>query len=190
MALSFAPLVATAYEPRGIIQVGFGSYQIDSENVSTQGQSTRLGLKYLFHENYAWNFHLETGQSKGNYKNEGSSTDWDADESHLEVGGTFEMRTQVSEDYEIEPFVGLGLNAQSYQYDITVPGTQTASTSGVGWGPSAVIGARFGIGKNFVIIPQYFFKAISVKSMEVGEEEDEQEFISQTGVNLVLVLRF
>jgi len=179
------PSSAFAFRPKGIVHLGFGSYSITTEEAAVYGSQTNLGFKYLFHENYAWFTSLGLGSAQGTWESANGFDTQEITESHAEGVLGFEVRANLSDEQELEPFFGLGVVGQAYEYDFAYSGSTIGTTSGAGAGPHAMLGIRMGIGEHFMIIPEYYYTGISLKT-----EAGESLYLAQQGFALAFVGRF
>ena len=172
---------AFAFQKRTITQISFGSYQVSDSEANLYGTRLAVGVKQLLDPNWAWFGAVSQGDAIGSEKINGIEYESTASSTALTGGG--EWRTQAAED--IEPFVGLGMIAESYSYDFTSPGSKTGKTSGTGLGPMSNLGVRFQLGQSFIFIPTYQYSLLRYQT----EAGDNASMIS-SGLYIALVFRF
>ncbi|MDX2469023.1 MAG: hypothetical protein QNL04_00435 [SAR324 cluster bacterium] len=170
-----------AFQPKTVVHLSFGSYSQDADDVSLTGSDFSVGAKYYSHPNFAYFGSAGSGQSTGVWTSTDETMATEVSENHAEVVGGVEVRSQVIEKPSITPFIGLGLKVQSYSYDFNYVGSDIGETSGVGYGPIANVGVRLGLGRNFTIIPNYYFSTMTI----TGENSDFTVISSGLQVSLV-----
>ena len=161
--LSAAQTGTCASRDQTIIHVAAGSYQIDDGTHHLVGSRTAIGLKHFWDENWAWFANLEQGTVAQKFRAENQlSYLLEAQTTGLTAG--VEWRQPLGKRKKVIPFVGLGLNGLSYEMDYTYPGSSVGKTSGVGFGPLFRGGARFVLGRNFILIPAYQYSAVQIQT--------------------------
>ncbi len=184
LLLLLLPTQLFAFQPKTVAHLSFGSYAQEADDVSLTGSDFSIGAKIYSHPNFAYFASLGSGQSTGLWTSETSTGATEVSENHAEVVGGVEVRTKVVEKPSVTPFIGLGLKVQSYSYEFDYAGSNIGTTSGVGIGPIANLGMRLGFGRNFTIIPNYYFSTMTIK----GENSDYT--VTSSGLQVALVAGF
>jgi len=184
LLLSFCSTSYAAGQGVTIVSIAAGSYQVDDTEHHLTGSRTAISLKYLYTKNWSWFSSLGSGSAQQIYL----ATDnrqYLLEANTTSLSGGVEYRKKLNKKGSIEPFVGLGLNAMSYQLDYTYPDSQVGQAKGTGFGPLFKLGSRFRLGKNFIIIPAYQYSSVSIQT----ESGDTRNIVS-SGVFLGLVAAF
>jgi len=85
----------------------------------------------------------------------------------------------------IIPYISGGIALQNYVYEFNAPNSNIGTTSGVGYGPLASLGIRFRVGRNFTLIPEYYYSLLTITS-----GSGDQVSVTSAGTSLALIFGF
>lgn len=178
------PLYAKGNKNKTITNISFGSYIDTHGDDQTSGSMLSIALKHFVTDEWAYFIRLGNGSASGTHEfADGTSTDIKSSRSFLSGGPIWQYNSESVE--WLQPYVGVGLSYQSYEYDYEYAGSEIGSTSGTGYGPLFMTGVRMDIASHFLIIPGYQFEQIYIKS-----ESGAEQVITSSGFMLALVIRF
>lgn len=170
--------------PESVTNISFGSYSETHGDDRISGGALSISHKRFFTEKLAYFVGITNASASGTHDNEdGTSVDLQSERTSLQGGLKWHYMTE-SNPWLI-PYVGGGLSLHSYSYDFEYENSEIGSTSGTGYGPLLMFGARMDIAKHFLIIPGYQYEQIYIES-EAGEEI----VLTSAGFMLALVIRF
>ncbi len=169
---------------KSVTNISFGTYAETHGDDQVNGTALSISYKRFFTDQWAYFIGLGNGSATGEHKYaDGSSVSIKSSRSSL--SGGLKWHYYVDSVPWLIPYVGAGISIQSYAYDFDYVGSEIGSTSGTGYGPLLMTGARIDIGKHFLIIPGYQFEQIYIES-----ETGDQIVLTSSGFILALVIRF
>ncbi|MDT8448177.1 MAG: hypothetical protein RRB13_14890 [bacterium] len=173
------------FRSKTVSHLYLGSYSVSTTEHHLQGSRGGLGVKHYYDPHWAWFLQVSRGTAIETYTPEGGTAYYDLTASSYGYTGGMEWRTQLDREGNMEPFVGLGLNIENYELVFEYPGSKIGTTNGTGFGPLFNLGARFAMGRNFVMIPSYEYSAITYKT-----SRGESSTLASNGFSLGLIVRF
>lgn len=173
------------FRKKAVTHLYVGSYAANTDDHHLKGSKLGLGLKYYYDPHWATFFFLSEGSAQETYSPENSTAQYDLYAHSYGFTGGLEWRTQLDREGNIEPFVGIGLNAENYELEFEYPGSEVGTTSGTGYGPLMELGGRFALGRSFTVIPAYEYSAISYKA-----GSGDSKTLVAAGFSLGLIFRF
>ncbi len=169
---------------QSVTNISFGGYQETHGDDQVDGSMMSIGYKRFFSEQWAYFVTFSNGSASGEHKNSDESVE-SLKSSRTSFGGGLQWHYISDEKTGLTPYVGAGVSIHNYAYDFGYVGSQIGTTSGTGYGPIFMAGARVEVAKHFIIIPGYQFEQIYLKS-----ESDQQKAMTSSGFLLALVVRF
>ena len=182
--LSWSTSVFPQNETRSVTNISFGSYQESHGTDQVQGTMLSIGYKRFFTEQWAYFVKLGNGSATGEYTSADGST-VGLKSSRTSLSGGVVWHYIFDDTPNLIPYIGTGISIQRYSYDFDHAASKIGATSGTGYGPLLMAGARIVLNKRFILIPGYQYEQIIIKS-----ESGEQRALTSSGLLLALVMRF
>ena len=182
--LAGSPYLFTQNEIKSVTSISFGSYQESHGTDQVNGTMLSIGHKRFFTKQWAYFAKLGNGSASGEYASAGG-TAVVLNSSRTSLSGGLLWHYIVDAKPKLIPYVGAGISIQSYTYDFDHPASEIGKTSGTGYGPIMMAGARIKVTRNFTIIPGYQYEQVIIKS-----ESSKQQALTSSGFLLALVLGF
>jgi opacity protein-like surface antigen len=169
---------------QSVTNISFGSYQESHGADQVNGTMLSIGYQHFFTEQWAYFVKLGNGSATGEYvSTDGSLVGLES--SRTSLSGGILWRLLFDANPNLIPYIGAGMSIQRYAYDFDHVDSEIGATSGTGYGPVLMTGARIEISKRVTIIPGYQYEQIIIKS-----ESGEQQALISSGLLLALVMRF
>lgn len=177
--------LATAQQKSGsVTNISFGTYVESHGDDTVNGSMVSIAYKQFFTEQWAYFIGLGSASASGEHEfTDGSSATIDSRRSSL--SGGLKWHTYPDSMPWLTPYIGAGLSVQSYSYDYEYAGSEIGKTSGTGYGPLFMAGARMDLARHFLIIPGYRFEQIYIET-----ENGDRVALTSSGFQLALVVRF
>ncbi|NQU66056.1 MAG: outer membrane beta-barrel protein [SAR324 cluster bacterium] len=184
LMLTSSGILLAQSDVRSVTNISFGSYSESRGDDRVDGTMMSIGYKRFFMKQWAYFISLGNGSASGEHENTDRSVQT-LKSSRTSCGGGLLWHYLIDTKPGLIPFIGAGISIHNYAYEFDYVGSQIGTTSGTGFGPIIMAGARFEVAKHFVIIPGYQFEQIYLKSEGGG-----QAALTSSGFLLALVIRF
>ncbi len=184
LLMTFSPYVFAQNEIQSVTHISFGSYQEAHSVDKVYGTMLSIGHKRFFTSQWAYFMKLGNGSASGEYIGaDGSLVALNS--SRTSLSGGLLWHYLVDSESSLIPYIGAGISIQSYTYDFDHSDSEIGKTSGTGYGPIMMAGARIVLTRHFTIVPGYQYEQIIIKS-----ESGEMQALTSSGFLLALVMRF